>query len=89
MHGVSWLMSAINTVVNIKACAHANKVCHHIILTRLCNELFDVYCAYKEAKVIWESMLTKYTADDVGNQKFMVGNYYEWEIYPNSLWLDY
>ena len=31
---------------------HANKVYRHTILTTLFNELFDVYCAYKETKVI-------------------------------------
>ena len=62
--------------VNTKAWAHSNKVCRHTILTTLSNELFDVYCAYKEIKIIWESMLTKYTTEDVGKQKFVVGNYY-------------
>ena len=50
------------------------------ILTTLSNELFDVYCAYKETKVIWESMLRKYITKGVGKQKFVVGNYYKWEM---------
>ena len=66
------------------ACAHTNKVCQRTILTTLSYELFDVYCAYKEAKVIWESMLTKYTTEDVGKQKFVVGNYYKWEMVDNK-----
>ena len=48
------------------------------------NELFDVYYAYKEAKLIWESMLNKYTVKDVGKQKFVVGNYYKWEMVDNK-----
>ena len=63
---------------------HANKVCRHTILTTLSNELFDVFYAYKEAKVIWESMLIKYTTEDVGKQKFVVGNYYKWEVVDNK-----
>ena len=37
----------------------------------------------QEAKVIWESMLTKYNVEDVGKQKFVVGNYYKWEMVDN------
>ena len=66
MHGVAWLLFTENMHINTEAWAQANKVCRHTILTTLSNELFHVYCAYKEAKVIWESMLTKYIAKDVG-----------------------
>jgi hypothetical protein len=60
--------------------AQANKVCRHTILSTLSNDLFDVYCSYKEAKAIWDSMISKYTAEDAGKQKFVVGNYYRWEM---------
>ena len=66
-----------NPSVNAEVWAHVNKVCHHTILTILSNKLFDVYYAYKEKNVIWESMVTKYIAEDVGKQKFVVGNYYK------------
>ena len=84
MHGVAWLLSTENTLPNSEAWTYANKVCRHTILTTLSNELFDVYCAYKEAKVIWESMPKKYTVEDVSKQKFVVGNYYKWEIVDNK-----
>ena len=45
---------------------------------------FDVYCAYKEAKIIWESIVTKYTTKDVGKQKFVVRNYYKLEMVDNK-----
>jgi len=38
---------------------HANKVCHHTMLIALSNDLFDVYCSYKEAKEIWDSLNTR------------------------------
>ena len=66
MHEVAWMLSSENMHVNIEAWVQANKVCRHTILTTLCNELVDVYCVYKEAKVIWELVLTKYTVEDVG-----------------------
>ena len=84
MHGLAWLLAVENMHGNTKAWAYTNKVCRHTILTTLSNELFDVYCVYKEAKVIWESMLTKYTAEDVRKQKFVVGNYYKWEMVDNK-----
>lgn len=34
----------------------------------------------KEARAIWESMNLKYTAEDVGKQKFVIVNYYRWEM---------
>ena len=84
MHGVAWLLSTENTLPNSEAWTYVNKVCRHTILTTLSNKLFDVYCAYKEAKVIWESMLKKYTTEDVGKQKFVIRNYYKWEMVDNK-----
>ena len=81
---MAWLLSTEKVHVNTHAWAHTNRVYRHTILTTLSNELFDVYCAYKEAKVIWESMLTKYNVEDVGKRKFVVGNYYKWEMVDNK-----
>ena len=66
MHGVACLLSTEKTLPNTEAWTQANKVCRHTILTTLSNELFDVYYANKEAKFIWESMLIKYTVEEVG-----------------------
>ena len=84
MHGVAWLLTTKNALPYSKPWTYANKVCRHTILTTLSNELFDVYCAYKEAKIIWDSMLKKYMAEDVGKHKFVVGNYYKWEMVSNK-----
>ena len=84
MHGVAWLLFTENTLPNSETWTHTNKVCRHTFLTILSNELFDVYCAYKETKVIWESMLRKYITKDVGKQKFIVGNYYKWKMVNNK-----
>ena len=84
MHGVAWLLTTKNALPYSKPWTYANKVCRHTILTTLSNELFDVYCAYKEAKIIWDSMLKKYMTEDVGKHKFVVGNYYKWEMVSNK-----
>jgi len=44
------------------------------------NNLFDVYCFYKETKYIWDSFILKYTAEDVIRQRFMTKNCYHWEM---------
>ena len=59
---------------------HANKVCRHTLFSVLSNNLFDVYASYKEAKYIWDSLILKYTSKDIVRQKFMIGNYYRWEM---------
>ena len=72
MHGVAWVLSEPKIDANVEAWMYGNKVCRHSILSTLSNELFDVYCGYKEAKEIWANMVTKYTTDDVGKQKFVI-----------------
>jgi len=59
---------------------HSNKVCRHTLLSALSNDLFDVYCSYKEAKDIWDSHILKYIVDDVDRQRFVIENYYRLEI---------
>jgi len=59
---------------------HANKVCRHTLLIVLSNDLFDVYASYKEAKDIWDSLILKYIVEDIVRQRFVIGNYYRWEI---------
>ena len=55
---------------------HANKVCHHTLLSVLSNDLFDVYASYKNAKDIWDSLILKYTFEDIVRQRFVIANYY-------------
>jgi len=70
-----------STVVKqIDAWIHANKVCRHTLLNVLSNYLFDVYYSYKEAKDIWDSLILKYTIKDILKQRFIIGNYYRWEM---------
>ena len=58
---------------------NANKVCWHTLLSVLSNYMFNVYCKYKEVKDIWDSLILKYTIEDVVRQRFVViGNYYRW-----------
>ena len=59
---------------------HANKVCRHTLLSVLSNDLFDVYASYKNEKDIWDSLILKYIAEDIVRQRFVIANYYRWEM---------
>ncbi|KAG8371945.1 hypothetical protein BUALT_Bualt12G0015500 [Buddleja alternifolia] len=83
VHGVAFILNKQKPddgAPNINVWTYANKVSRHTILSTLSNELFDVYCPYKEARQIWESWVKKFTAEDVGQQKFAIGNYYHWQM---------
>ena len=48
------------------------------MLSALSNDLFDVYCSYKESKEIWDSLLLKYIVKDMVRLRFIIANYYCW-----------
>jgi len=56
MYGVAMTLSTSKldeyNAKQAKDWAHANKVCRHTLLSALSNDMFDVYCSYKEAKEI-------------------------------------
>ncbi|XP_071939234.1 uncharacterized protein [Coffea arabica] len=85
IHGVAYALtesqpSATANAKTQEAWQYANKVCRHTIFQTLSNELFDVYCSSKEAKAIWEALVTKFTAEDATKQKFVVGKYNQWQM---------
>jgi len=85
MYGVAYALmtskpDTSSSAKQIEDWIHANKVCRHTMLSALSNDLFDVYCSYKEAKEIWDSLILKYTAEDVVRQRFVIGKYYRWEM---------
>jgi len=56
MYGVAMALSTSkpdeSSAKQVEDWTHANKVCRHTLLSALSNDLFDVYCSYKEAKQI-------------------------------------
>ncbi|KAG5238065.1 RNA-directed DNA polymerase [Salix suchowensis] len=84
LDGVAWVLADPKDAENAEAWTHGNKVCRHSILSTLSNELFDVYCSYREAREIWGNMVAKYTAEDVGEHKFDIGKFYHWKMVDNK-----
>jgi len=84
MYGVAMTLSSSkpnkSSGKQVEHWTYENKVCRHTLLSTLSNDLFDVYCSYKEAKEIWDSLILKYTVEDVVWQRFVIGNYCHWEM---------
>ena len=85
MYGVALALTtskpdSTTTAKQVDECIHANKVCRHTLLSVLSNDLFDVYASYKNAKDIWDSLILKYTTEDIVRQRFVIANYYRWEM---------
>jgi len=85
MYGVALALTtskpdSTTTAKQVDDWIHANKVCRHTLLSVLSNDLFDVYASYKNAKDIWDSLILKYTVEDIVRQRFMIANYYRWEM---------
>jgi len=84
MYGVVMALSTSkldeSSAKQVEDWTYANKVCRHTLLSTLSNDLFDVYCSYKEAKEIWDLLILKYTTEYVIRQRFVIGNYYRWEM---------
>ena len=81
MHGVVFALStpkldATTDNGQLQQWVQAKKVCHCTLLSALSNDLFEVYCSYKESKEIRDSLIFKYTAEDMIRQRFIIVNYY-------------
>ncbi|KAH1059564.1 hypothetical protein GYH30_003525 [Glycine max] len=77
MHGVVFALStpkpdAATDVSQLQQWVQANKACRHTLLSVLSTNLFDVYCSYKESKEICDSLILKYTVENVVKQRFII-----------------
>lgn len=55
VHGVAFMLARSKPKdcgKQLENWVHANKVCRYTIISALYDDLFDVYCSYKEAKEI-------------------------------------
>ncbi|KAL4627116.1 hypothetical protein ACB092_05G144500 [Castanea dentata] len=53
--------------------------CGHI-LHYFSNSLFNIYCSYKYAKEIWEALKKKYSTEDAGTKKYVVGRFLDYKM---------
>ena len=58
--------------------------CGHI-LHYLSNSLFDIYFSYKSAKEIQEALKKKYSTEDAGTEKYVVGGFLDYKMNDDKL----
>ena len=66
------------TLTAIEAWNHSEYLCRNYILNSLHDSLYNVYCACKTAKELWESLERKYKTEDAGTKKFVVGHFLDY-----------
>ena len=57
-----------------------NKQVVYVILSTISNELFDIYYQFKVAKEIWGAMNKKYILENAGTQKYVIGNFRNFQM---------
>ena len=65
---------------DLSKCENGNKQVRDAILSTLTNELFYLYCQYKVAKEIWDALTKKYIVEDIGTQKYAIGNFRRFQM---------
>ena len=59
---------------------NADYICRGHILNGMSDSLFDVYQNVESAKALWESLESKYMAEDASATKFLVGNFMNYKM---------
>ena len=54
-------------------------------LNGLYDSLYNVYCAIKTAKELWESLDRKYKTEDAGAKKFVVGRFLDFKMVDSRI----
>ncbi|GJV93957.1 zinc finger, CCHC-type containing protein [Tanacetum coccineum] len=55
-------------------------ICRGHILNGMSNSLFDVYTNVESAKELWDSLESKYMAEDASSKKFLVSNFNNYKM---------
>ena len=57
-----------------------NDLCHGQILSALSNELYDLHYNTSSAKLLWEALEKKFGKEHVGEEKYVVGEYFDFKM---------
>lgn len=54
------------------------------LLNHMIDSLFDFFIVQKYAKVIWNTLESKYGGDDAGKKRYVVGKWLQFQIFNNK-----
>lgn len=57
-----------------------NYTCHGQIQSALSNKFYDLYWETKSARELWKSLEKKYGREDLGDEKYIVGEYLHYKM---------
>ncbi|GKC44084.1 hypothetical protein Tco_1061806 [Tanacetum coccineum] len=60
-------------------------ICRGHILNGMSDSLFDIYQNVESAKELWDSLKSKYMADDASSKKFLVSNFKNYKMVDSSV----
>nr|GEW45888.1 putative zinc finger, CCHC-type [Tanacetum cinerariifolium] len=60
-------------------------ICRGHILNGMSDSLFDVYTNVESAKELWDSLESKYMADDSSSKKFLISNFNNYKMVDSRL----
>ena len=65
---------------SIRTYEKANRTCKGHILHYLSNSFFDIYYGYNSDKEIWDALKKKYSMEDAGFKKYVVGGFLDYKM---------
>ena len=64
----------------------ANNLFVGCIISNLSDRLVCVYIDETEAKMLWDALVAKYDATDVGNELYLMESFHDYRMVNNVLW---
>ncbi|PON57724.1 hypothetical protein TorRG33x02_293120, partial [Trema orientale] len=64
----------------VDAWKQSDYLCRNYVMNGLTDSLYSVYRNKKTAKELWESLDHKYTTEDAGSKKFVVGRFLDYKM---------
>nr|GEW27018.1 hypothetical protein [Tanacetum cinerariifolium] len=71
---------SLETIMKRMKWENDDYICHGHILNDMSDSLFDIYQNAESAKALWESLESKYMAEDASAMKFLVSNFMNYKM---------
>ncbi|XP_022150382.1 uncharacterized protein LOC111018559 [Momordica charantia] len=65
-----------------------NKTIHEHLLNHMNNSLFDFFVTKKSAKIMWDTLESRYGGDDAGRKKYVVGKWLQFQMADDKSIMD-